>query len=215
MKVDNVKIYDLKESLIAAGYPMRTTNPDMDSVELEEKDLNRGIKLSQATVSADGNQAHDQFLTGIRVAFDLTCSNKMWVEAERYRFLEFVSSQSTMHRISKFDLRKQYNEYVDPRIIDIMEEKVKDYNDMQERIKENGDIDIQARAYVTEIMKKKYLELLYSNPAGFELTARMTTNYRCLKNIYRQRKDHRLPEWREFCKWIETLPYAQELILCD
>jgi hypothetical protein len=43
-------------------------------------------------------------MTGIRVAFDLTCSNKMCVEAERYRFLEFVSSQSTMHRITKFDL---------------------------------------------------------------------------------------------------------------
>ena len=40
----------------------------------------------------------------------------------------------------------------------------------------------------------------------------MTTNYRCLRNIYIQRKDHRLPEWRAFCKWIETLPYFDELI---
>ena len=64
-------------------------------------------------------------------------------------------------------------------------------------------------------MAEKYLEILYSNPAGFEITARMTTNYRCLKNIYNQRKDHRLPEWREFCEWIKTLPYAHELIVCD
>ena len=60
---------------------------------------------------------------------------------------------------------------------------------------------------------KKYLEILYTNPAGFELTARLTTNYRCLKNIYMQRKNHRLPEWREFCSWIGSLPYAKELIL--
>ena len=52
----------------------------------------------------------------------------MWVEAERYRFLEFVSSQSTMHRITKFDLDKCYNEYVDPLIIEIMKEKVNQYN---------------------------------------------------------------------------------------
>ena len=74
--------------------------------------------------------AHAQFLTGIRVNFDLTFSNKAWVEAERYRFLEFVSSQSTMHCITKFDLNKQYNEYVDPRIIEIMREKVDIYNNL-------------------------------------------------------------------------------------
>ena len=64
-----------------------------------------------------------------------------------------------------------------------------------------------------EWLKELYLEILYTNPAGFTLTARMTTNYRCLRNIYKQRKNHRLPEWREFCKWIETLPYAQELLI--
>ena len=74
--------------------------------------------------------AHAQFLTGIRVNFDLTFSNKAWVEAERYRFLEFVSSQSTMHCITKFDLNEQYNEYVDPRIIEIMHEKVGIYNNI-------------------------------------------------------------------------------------
>ena len=63
-----------------------------------------------------------------------------------------------------------------------------------------------------EKTKEQYLKILYSNPCAFKLTARMTTNYRCLRNIYIQRKDHRLPEWRAFCKWIETLPYFDELI---
>lgn len=152
-------------------------------------------------------------MTGIRVSFDLTFTNKAWVEAERYRFLEFVSSQSTMHRITKFDLREQYNEYVDPRIIDIMEEKVKEYNILvksRERLSEGA--AEQMKKDINDAITKRYLEILYSNPAGFNLTARMTTNYRCLKNIYIQRKNHRLPEWREFCKWIETLPYFEELI---
>lgn len=187
MKVNNVKIYDLDESIIASGYPMRTELVERD---VNEKDLSRCKNLVKAT---EENQGHGQFLTGIRVAFDLTCTNKMWVEAERYRFLEFVSSQSTMHRIAKFDLSKSYNEYVDKRIIDIMEELKKEYE--------------------ANPNKENYLKLLYNNPAGFELTARLTTDYRCLRNIYIQRKDHRLPEWREFCKWIETLPYAEEFLI--
>lgn len=188
--VSRVRVYDLEESLHASGYPMRTST---DFIEECGKSLERGEKLSHA---ADWVGAHDQFLTGIRVSFDLTFTNKAWVEAERYRFLEFVSSQSTMHRIAKFELDKQYNEYVDERIIKIMEEKLEDYLNEQDE----------------EAKKRKYLELLYSNPAGFYLTARMTTNYRCLKNVWRQRRNHRLPEWREFCKWIESLPYAKELI---
>ena len=61
--------------------------------------------------------------------------------------------------------------------------------------------------------KEDYLRLLYSNPCGFKLTARMTTNYRQLKTIYHQRKNHRLPEWRVFCSWIEDLPHFKELCL--
>ena len=194
--ISNVKIYDLEESLIASGYPMRTKKIIHD---LNTQDFERGERLVKATLN--GNTAHHQFLTGVRVNFDLTFTNKAWVEAERYRFLEFVSSQSTMHRITKFDLDGQYIEYVDPRIIEIMKEKVALYNEMVTR-KETGE-DIGE-----DLLKKLYLEILYSNPAGFKLTARMTTNYRCLRNIYIQRRNHRLPEWRAFCRWMETLPYA-------
>lgn len=205
--ISNVDIYDLEKSILASGYPMRTTIPDRD---ITEKDLARCKNLVNATKT--GNGAHAQFMTGIRVNFDLTFSNKAWVEAERYRFLEFVSSQSTMHRITKFDLDNQYNKYVDPRIIEIMKSKVQEYNKVME-LRDSYDKDDQRREDLTEWLKDAYLEILYSNPAGFTLTARMTTNYRCLRNIYMQRKDHRLPEWRAFCKWIETLPYAQELLI--
>jgi len=98
-----------------------------------------------------------------------------------------------MHRITKFDLDKQYNEYVDSRVIDIMKELVENYNN--------------------DPTPENYLKVLYTNPAGFKITARMTTNYRQLKTIYHQRKTHRLPEWREFCEWCETLPYFKELCL--
>ena len=112
---------------------------------------------------------------------------------ERYHFLDFVSSQSTMHRIAKFDLDGQYSEYTDPRCIEVVKELVARYNETKD--------------------PADYLRILYSNPCGFRLTAGMTTNYRQLKTIYAQRKNHRLPEWREFCQWIRTLPMAEKLIV--
>lgn len=143
----------------------------------------------------------DNYLNGIIAQFDLTFSVKAWTEAQRYHFLDFVSSQSTMHRITQFDPRKQYNEYVDGRVIEIMENKIAVYNRMKE---DEAD---------EELLKELYLSILYTNPAGFRLTARMTTNYRQLKTIYHQRKAHRLPEWREFCKQIHDLPRFAELCL--
>ena len=204
MRLENIKVYDLEESLVASGYPMRTA---LTSRKPDEKDIKRGLNLTKAS---NGNGAHGQWLTGVRVAFDLTCTNKMWVEAERYRFLEFVSSQSTMHRITKFNLADQYNKYVDSRAIAIMEEKKEQYNTMAAMLETT---EIQGtKMEIREAMYEKYLEMLYTNPAGFELTARMTTNYRCLLNIYIQRCDHRLPEWREFCAQLLELPMFPELV---
>lgn len=205
--VSNVKIYDLEESLLASGYPMRT---DLSPRAINDKDIQRGHTLS--TACDTGNGAHGQFMTGIRVSFDLTCSNKMWVEAERYRFLEFVSSQSTMHRITKFNLEESYNKYVDPRAIEIIKEKIEEHAQLVAEHKAIKDKTSPEALELNERIKYKYLEILYTNPAGFTLTARMTTNYRCLKNIYIQRKTHRLPEWKAFCRWIESLPYFEELI---
>lgn len=205
MKIENLKVYDLEESMIASGYPMRT---DLNESTIDEKVIKRCLNLTKAS---NGNGAHGQWLTGVRVAFDLTCTNKMWVEAERYRFLEFVSSQSTMHRITKFKIRDQYNEYVDPRVIDIMEEKIAAYNKLIEN-KPSPDAAAKLLEDYAKVLKEKYLEILYTNPAGFELTARLTTNYRCLLNIYIQRYNHRLPEWREFCQELLKLPFFPELV---
>lgn len=204
VKIDNVKVYDLEECIIASGYPMRT---EVGMRDIEDGDMRRAINLTKA--SSTDNGAHGQFLTGIRVAFDVTFSNKAWVEAERYRFLEFVSSQSTMHKITKFDLDTSYNEYVHPKAIEIMKELVAEYNDLCGP----GAASSFTPEELTDAKTRKYLEILYTNPAGFELTARLTTNYRCLRNIYKQRKNHRLPEWRAFCSWIESLPYAEEFLV--
>ncbi len=178
--IDNVKVYGLYESVKASKYPMTT---DIDKVDCDV--TSRTLTLAKS----DKGSGHDQFLTGIIAQFDLTFTVKAWTESERYHFFDFVSSQSTMHRIASFDLDNQYIEYTDKRIIAIM-------NELRDRYNETKD-------------KEDYLRLLYSNPCGFKLTARMTTNYRQLKTIYSQRKNHRLPEWVDFCRWIESLPHSE------
>ncbi len=191
--VSDAVVYGLEESIRRAKYPLSTTR----SVNA---DLTDGIKALAQSAPGEG---HDQWLTGVVVQFDLTFSNKAWVEAERYHFLDFVSSQSTMHRLARFDLDKSYNQYVDKRIGEIMRIKAAEYRSLEARTKQDPSEENQRD------LREKYLELLYSNPAGFQLTAGMTTNYRQLKTIYRQRRTHRLPEWRTFCKWIETLPHSE------
>lgn len=185
--VEKAEVYGLASSIRRAKFPMAI------NIDCVSGNITEGIiGLAQC----EKGTGHDQWLTGVTVQMDLKFTNKAWVEAERYRFLYFISSQSTMHRIARFELDDAYIEYVDDRIINIMKEKVKQYNEL---------VESDANDEETE---KKYLEILYSNPAGFRLTAGITTNYRQLKTIYSQRKNHRLPEWREFCKWIETLPHS-------
>lgn len=182
--ITDTAIYGLDESIRRAKYPM--------SVEVSKlnMDLTPGIRSLAQSATGEG---HDQWETGIIVQFDLRYTVKAWTEAERYTFLDFISSQSTMHRIAKFDLDGQYIKYTDPRMIGIMKELVAHYNETKD--------------------PEDYLRVLYSNPCGFQLIAGMTTNYRQLKTIYQQRKNHRLPEWREFCAWIQTLPRANDLII--
>lgn len=182
-RITNTKVYGLDESIIRAKYPMSVDISALNS------DVTKGIL---ALAGCEKGTGHDNWLNGVVVQFDLTYTVKAWTEAERYHFLDFVSSQSTMHRIAQFDLDKQYDEHTDPRVIAIVKELADRYNETRD--------------------PEDYLRLLMSNPCGFQLTAGMTTNYRQLKTIYAQRRTHRLPEWREFCAWIETLPYAKEFI---
>lgn len=197
--VSNVNVYGFEEAVKGAKYSYAI---DTNAVTSEV------TKTTLSLANSKAGSGHDQFMTGIIVQFDLTFSNKAWVEAERYKFLNFISSQSTMHRITKFDLDQAYLPYVDNRIVEIMKEKVKAYNELQAQMTsfKNEGKDVSE---MMNTLNEMYLEILYSNPAGFRLTAKMATNYRALKTIYNQRKDHRLPEWRAFCEWVKTLPHSE------
>lgn len=193
--ITNVEVYGVERAIRTAKYPKAV---ELDSLTA---DLTQGI---QSCLSCATGQGHDNALKGIIVQFDLTFSNKAWVEAERYHFLDFISSQSTMHKLNKFKIVDQCNDYVDQRVIDVLQELVDEYNSLLERQKNGENIPVEA-------VKTARLKMLYNTPAGFELTAGMTTNYQQLKTIYQQRRHHELPDWQMFCDWIETLPRFMEL----
>ena len=199
--ISDAYVYGLDEAIKASKYPMST---DVDKCTSEITDRTRQLG------NVDTGTGHDNFLKGIVVQFDWKFTPKLSVEVERYHFIDFVSSQSTMHKITKFDLDKAYIKYVDKRCIDVIKEKVEEYNKLSTMVTTS---DLDSTIKHTELLKEKYLEILYSNPCGIFLTARMTTNYQQLKTIYQQRRFHRLPEWQDFCDWIETLPYFKELCL--
>ena len=191
LSVSNVNVYDLKESVIASGNAMRIAPVEYTDEEFE-KGLERCKKLTKTAIKS-GNSAHSNYLVGIRVSFDVTYPQYWSLEFQRYHFADIVTSSSKMHRLCKMDLKKACNEYVDDKVISLLQEKVDAYN--------------------ADPSYENFMSMISNCPMGLRLFMRVSTNYKQLQNIYFQRKNHKLKEWGVFCKFIEELPYAKELIL--
>lgn len=183
--ISGTRVFGLNESIAASGYPMSVEPLDFSFLSIAEKDYKRAEKLAK-TPQGSG---HDQFLTSIIVQFDLTFPLKAWVELQRYHYIDFCSSMSTMHRIMNMNIDECCNKYVNEQIKEI--------------------IKIAIQEYRNNPTNENFYKVIYNIPSGFEYTARLTTNYRQLKTIYAQRKNHKLPDWHIFCDWIKTLPYNE------
>lgn len=178
--IQNVKVYGLEDSIKRSKYPKAV---DISKCTSEITKTVNGLATCQK------GEGHDNFLKGIIVQFDLTFTIKTWVQGERYHWFDIISSQSVMHCIDRFEIEDRCIKYVSEVIV----------NEVK-RLKE---------VFYTDKTMENFLNLVYSVPVGFKLTAGMTTNYQQLKTIYSQRKTHRLPEWQEFCRWVESLPHSE------
>lgn len=192
--LSNVVVYDLKESVIASRNAMRVAPPQYTDEEFEAS-MPRAVKLVQASKAGEV-KCHDNFLVGIRVSFDMKYPNYFTPEFQRYHFADIVTSSSKMHRLAKMDMDACFNEYVCVGAKEMMKELLAQYN------KDNT--------------YENYMRLLSNCPLGIELFMRVSTNYKQLQTIYYQRRNHRLREdWGAFCKMIESLPFAHQLIIGD
>ncbi|MGM9873825.1 MAG: hypothetical protein ACI31G_02750 [Bacilli bacterium] len=192
-QIINTEVFGLDKSLKASGNPMRTK---FDRYPVSEKDWNRSMKLG----SARNGQGHDNFLKGIIVQMDLIAPLYYWKQAQRYHWFDFVSSQSTMHCLLKFDVESQCVSDTNKEVIAICKKLVNEYLQM------DGNDPNKVN---------KWRELVASLPCGFCLGATMTTNYQQLKTMYLQRRYHKLKEWHVFCDWCLSLPHFVELTGVD
>lgn len=191
----------MAESLIFSGFPMSTEIVDLHKqIKLQYVDLRAGdssskhfkrcLNLAQAKIGS----GHDCFLKGITVSAVVKAPQYFWQQIKRYHFLDIISSQSTMHRITRMNIADCCNEDVSEILITVLNAYIDEYNKTKN--------------------KRVFNYIINNIPSGFCLTAGITTNYLQLKTIYKQRKNHKLEEWSiEFMEFLKSLPYFEKLVL--
>lgn len=223
VKVDNVRLYGLEESLYAATYPKALEPVDMLNahglkwhdeegyikIETDENLLRIGTYLGNAKPGS----GHDCYLKGITVQFDLCLPEYLWRQLNRYHFIDFVSSQSKMHKILELDIDEQCNKYVSSKVIEHLKSLIKIYNNLEDYKKAHCEIILRDGEKL-ELTHENVFNLIIANtPCGFMLTARMTTNYLQLKSIIGQRQHHKMQEWIYLTDYFKQLPLMEQLVL--
>jgi hypothetical protein len=206
LEIYNVEVLGLERSFNASGNPMTTGKIDTTG-KLNMDDIFSRTKRVKTLGSAESGSGHDNFLKGIVVQMDVKYPQYWTPEAQRYHWLEIVSSQSKMHRLTvvggKEEFYSMFNKYVDDEVIKNVQNYIEKYNNKQpiENMTE------QESQYFW------FMKALSNLPMGYEMYETLTTNYLQLKGIYHQRKNHKLKEdWGAFITMCEELPMFLELI---
>lgn len=228
VEISNIEVYNLERAVIASGNAMR-----LEPAECTKEEFERGLERCKKLAKMGGGTGNSNFRTGILVTFDLKYPQYFSKQIQRYHFLQYVSSTSMMHRITKMDFDKCCNKYVSVSTKAKMSRLIFYYNKLQQNIRNPKDWKETFDEYVSyireievgkiveingffaeEMLYELYMRIISECPMGTELTVHVSTNYEQLATIYKQRKNHKLKEdWGAFCKFIEELPYAKELII--
>ena len=151
---------------------------------------------------------HNNFLKGVVVQFDLLYPQYFAPQFQRYHWFEIISSQSKMHRLTQIaNIKSHCNRFVFHDIARTIDGLIEIYNDQIAVYPvqlEQGD-----HTYNCIDRKELYHYIISNLPMGYELWAGISTNYLQLKTIYKQRRWHKLDDWREFCAFIEGLPMSE------
>ena len=228
LTIDNAHVYGLEESIVASGLPYRKSHsgeqfftdvfalkryweyeeavesrcvPD-ESITGEQRE--RGAKhedRARRLASCGGGESHDCYLCGIVVQMNITAPRYWWPEFQRYHFADIISSTSTMHRLKTFV--DEYGAAENRGQQERMQELVREHFSSETHLEVIRAFLECARSQTDIVRLKSML------PDGWLQTARVSTNYRQLKTMFRQRKNHPLPEWKSFCQYLTVLPMAE------
>ena len=192
---------------------LRTDYEISDIASLGPKDLALAQKLILA------GPEHYKFMRQIFVSVDITAPIYWWKEFDTYKIGTTTNSTSTMHKLASSPITKKMFEFDNGD--DLIVSQGKSINGEWEYVFSDYQEDI---IDMCETLRQKYLEtkdkrywraLVQILPESWLQTRTVTMSYANLRNIYFQRRNHKLKEWHLFCEWLATLPYAKELIMLE
>lgn len=165
--------------------------------EVGENDLDLMQRLKKA------GRSHRKYARMIMVSMDVTAPLYWWKEFDTYKVGTAANSCSTMHKIhtKEFAVDDFSCEHLDMLSNDVLTQHIIPV------------LNINRNLFIEKKDKKYWWQMIQLLPSSYNQKRTITLSYEVLNNIYGDRKNHKLDEWREFCKWIETLPYAKELIM--
>ena len=166
---------------------------------LGENDLSLAKRLRNA-----GTSDHRKYLRQVMLSVDITAPMYWWKEYDTYKVATVANSTSTMHKIHSkpFEIDDFSHDHLTENGLKVLRALV----DEMEKIR---------LEYVETKDKALWYDLIQLLPSSYNQMRTCTLNYETLINIYKSRKHHKLDEWRSFCEWIETLPYARELSIAE
>ena len=204
IKLERTRVMNLENAMRGARNPMNSWGR-MDSSYDEDgnfclgpNDLDLGRRLRKA------GSDHRKFIRQIFVSVDITAPLYWWKEYDTYKVATVANSTSTMHKIHSkaFELDDFSHDHLTKDSMEFMGVII----DRLESIRQK---------FVAEKKKEDWYDLIQLLPSSYNQMRTCTMNYETLVNIYFARRNHKLQEWHTFCHWIESLPYAKELIIAQ
>jgi hypothetical protein len=205
IKIENTEVVGWESAIRGMRNPMNSWDKsDSDFKPLATKDEsvwcigNKDYALMKKL--AEAGSVHAKYRRMIVVYADITAPLYWWKEADTHKIGTVRNSCSTMHKIhdKEFTLDDFSHEH-------LKSPSKKLLNDIIELLN-----DWRIHYQVDSNVKKDYWwQMIQLLPSSYNQRSTLMLNYEVLTNIYRSRKDHKLDEWREFCGWIESLPYSE------
>lgn len=201
LTLKNTSVMNFENAIRGARNPMNSwgrmdshTEPD-GSFVFGPNDLDLAMRLAKA------GSDHRKYLRMVFVSVDVTAPLYWWKEYDTYKVATVANSTSTMHKIHSkpFSMDDFSCDHMTDGTKKFMETVVAQLENIRLRFKETKS-------------KDDWYDMIQLLPSSYNQMRTCTFNYETLINIYRARKNHKLAEWHTFCDWIETLPYAEQLI---
>lgn len=212
IKIEHTEFFGFEAAIRGMRNPLESWaksdsfNDQDNNFHIGENDLSLMKRLSAA-----GND-HAKYLRMINVTCDITAPLYLWKEISTYKVGTVSNSCSTMHKIHAKEFA--FEDFSHEHLLNETErhEALNNINMMQEIIRH---LNFARKMFLRTKDKRYWWQMIQLLPSSYNQKRTIQLNYQVLKNMYYARKNHKLDEWRDFCKWIESLPCAKELLLID